>query len=117
MDSYVSIRSWCRACYTYPSPADRNAPPSRLCLAFFLAVQIEDCRYLDWNYYLQVLGWSLQDFIQFYRPADCRAAMALARVRDGGGQTEEDLKRAALIAEGNRVSLVTQLLFCGCSTH
>ncbi|CBJ27696.1 conserved unknown protein [Ectocarpus siliculosus] len=50
----------------------------------------------------QVLGWSLQEFIQFYRPADCRAAMALARVRDGGGQTEEDLKRAALIAEGNR---------------
>ncbi|CAB1105480.1 unnamed protein product [Ectocarpus sp. CCAP 1310/34] len=50
----------------------------------------------------QVLGWSLQDFTQFYRPADCRAAMALARVRDGGGQTEEDLKRAALIAEGNR---------------
>ncbi|CAM9637203.1 unnamed protein product [Ectocarpus sp. 6 AP-2014] len=49
-----------------------------------------------------VLGWSLQEFIQFYRPADCRAAMALARVRDGGGQTEEDLKRAALIAEGNR---------------
>lgn len=62
---------------------------------------------LDGNYNLQVLGWSLQDFIQFYRPADCRAAMALARERDVGGQTEEDLKRAALIAEGNRVSLVT----------
>ncbi|CAM9290972.1 unnamed protein product [Ectocarpus fasciculatus] len=44
----------------------------------------------------------LHDFIQFYRPADCRAAMALARERDGGGPTEEDLKRAALIAEGNR---------------
>ncbi|CAM9144546.1 unnamed protein product [Ectocarpus sp. 4 AP-2014] len=49
-----------------------------------------------------VLGWSLQDFIQFYRPADCRSAMTLARVRDGGGQTDEDLKRAALIAEENR---------------
>lgn len=49
--------------------------------------------------------WSLQDFVQFYRPADCRTAMALARERDGRGQTEEDIKGAALISEGNRVSL------------
>ncbi len=32
--------------------------------------------------------------------------MALARERDGDGQTEEDLKKAALITEGNKVGMV-----------
>eukprot|EP00903_Cladosiphon_okamuranus_P005765 g5716.t1 len=47
-------------------------------------------------------GWSLQDFAKFYRPDDCRKAMALARERDGDKRTEEDMKKAELIAEGNK---------------
>eukprot|EP00752_Nemacystus_decipiens_P018608 g16683.t1 len=46
--------------------------------------------------------WSMQDFVKFYRPDDCRKAMTLAQERDGDGRTEEDLKRAELIAEGNK---------------
>lgn len=49
-------------------------------------------------------GWHLQDFVKFYRPDDCRKAMALARERDGDSRTEEDIKRAELIAEGNKVN-------------
>lgn len=51
----------------------------------------------------QAHGWTLQDFTKFYRPDDCRKAMALARARDGDSRTEEDLKRAELIEEGNKV--------------
>lgn len=108
-----------RACSTFPYPNDRNVLSRRrstartvwfrFCLAFFQAVHVDSL--IAIIIFTQVLGWSLHDFIQFYRPADCRAAMALARERDGGGPTEEDLKRAALTAEGNRVSLVTIVTF------
>lgn len=119
MDPYPSVLG--RACSTFPYPNDRNVLSRRrstartfwfrFCLALFQAVHVDSL--IAIIIFTQVLGWSLHDFIQFYRPADCRAAMALARERDGGGPTEEDLKRAALIAEGNRVSLVTRVtLFC-----
>lgn len=51
----------------------------------------------------QAHGWTLHDFAKFYRVDDCRKAMALARVRDGDRRTEEDLKRADLVEEGNKV--------------
>ena len=46
----------------------------------------------------------MSDFISFYRPAECRAAIALARERSGSTQSNVDAKRAALVGEGNKVT-------------
>ena len=48
--------------------------------------------------------WTMSDFISFYRPAECRAAIALARERSSSIQNSVDAKRAALVGEGNKVS-------------
>ncbi|CAM9166124.1 unnamed protein product [Scytosiphon promiscuus] len=53
--------------------------------------------------------WSFQDFVSFYRPADCRKAIALAKERDGESQTEEELQRAALAARTRLINQVRRL--------
>eukprot|EP00904_Undaria_pinnatifida_P010728 jgi/Undpi1/6786/HiC_scaffold_21.g09263.m1 len=56
-------------------------------------------------------NWTANDFVSFYRPAECRAAIALARERSCTVQSNIDAKRAALVGEGNkaRAKLLTQV--------
>lgn len=49
-------------------------------------------------------GWTITDFVKFYRPIECQRAMAIAREREGNQQTEEKLQRAALLSRGNKAS-------------